>query len=64
MNDEELQEIARDWRREVFDQSDEIDPDNQYDWSGVLTGFLMGRGIPLWQSLEIAANAPDDEFPI
>jgi hypothetical protein len=64
MNEEELQEIAKDWRQDVFDHAEEIDPDNHFVWDGLLIGFLLARKVPLWQALEIAANAPDDEFPI
>lgn len=64
MNEEQLQEIAKDWRQDVFDQSDDIDPSCVMDWETLLIGFLLGRKVPLWQALEIAANAPDDEFSI
>ena len=64
MNEEELKEIAKDWRQDVFDQGYDIDPDDEFRWDGVLIGFLLARKVPLWQALEIAADVPSDEFPI
>lgn len=44
--------FARLWQLQVWDQSSEIDPDDEFVWRGVALGWAIGQGMPLDQAKE------------
>lgn len=44
------------WEKRVFDCSEEIDPDDSYDWWDMAYGFFLG----LQFSPEVAANLANE----
>ena len=64
MNDEKLEHVKRRWMREIYDRPEDVDRDSSYVWEGLLLGFLLGAGVPLNQSLEIARGAPGNGWEL
>ena len=44
--------FARLWKMQVYDNSAEIDPNDEYTWRGVALGWALGQGMPLDQAQE------------
>lgn len=44
------------WEKRVFDCSEEIDPDDSYDWWDMAYGFFLGLQFPP----EVAANLANE----
>ncbi len=64
MNAMDLHKIKDRWIEEVYDKADEVDPGEDYIWSNLLLGFLMGAGLPLAESYDIVLGAPENGWPI
>lgn len=60
----DIKSVSRDWIELFNNRSDDIDPDDEYDWEGVLVGFLIGRGVSISEAKDIGCKAPTKLFPI
>ena len=60
-------QAAKDYKRLVCDQSDEVDSGNERDWFSLSLGFFMGRGLTLDEahdlSLWVAYETGDFKAP-
>jgi hypothetical protein len=40
-----IKEVRKAWHNEIYDRSDDIDPDADYDWKSLAIGFFLGKGL-------------------
>lgn len=38
------EKLTQEWKKEVFDNSDNVDPENSQDWYSLALGFALGKG--------------------
>lgn len=43
----ETHPLLLEYKTQVCDQADEIDPDNSRDWHSMALGFFLGKGLSL-----------------
>jgi hypothetical protein len=53
MTKQQIARIEEDWKSIVYDKVDEVDPDNEEDWSSLALGFCLGRGFSVKESLQL-----------
>lgn len=59
-----LKSIKARWITEVYRKANDIDPDDEYTWRGLLLGFLLGAGVPLKKAQDIVLHASGNGWPI
>ena len=64
MTANQLQKIQDRWDKEVYDRCVEVDPGGNFNWEGVLLGFLLGAGVELEEAQEIAIQAPRNGWAV
>ena len=52
------------WMDEVYGNAGYLDPYEDYVWSGVLLGFLIGAGVSADEAQAIAEGAPGNGWEI
>ena len=40
-----MDELTTQWKLEVFDKGEEIDPHNELDWLSLCTGWALAKGM-------------------
>jgi len=50
---EKMDKIVEEWKTQVYEESDAVDPDDQFDWEGVAMGFLIAKGLSLGEARDV-----------
>jgi hypothetical protein len=50
--DKEIKMMAE-WKKEIFDKANEIDPHDEFTWSALAIGFFIGKGKSIAQARDL-----------
>lgn len=39
-----MDQITKEWKQDVYDRSDRVDPENGEDWYSLALGYALGKG--------------------
>jgi hypothetical protein len=53
-----MTELLSEYRREVFDRSQDIDPYDDYHWTSLALGWALAKGLDAEKAQEFARLAP------
>lgn len=56
------EEAIQKWKKNVFDQGDEVDPGNDYTWTGVAIGFFIGLGFSISEAKDLESELCDRDL--
>ena len=50
------------FRREVYDRAQEVDPENECDWNNLAYGFFLGRQLSIEEAYAAAEWVTNEQF--
>lgn len=56
-----IKDLVKIWKTEIYDKSQEIDPDNNHYWNDLALGFLLAHGVEVNEAKTLSLNMGYDQ---
>lgn len=53
MSPEQIEKWKKIWKNEVYNNVDEVDPNEEFYWKSLAYGFFIGKGLSLEEAREM-----------